>query len=485
MNANPNVTLGRGAGRGRGRGGDFARFREAMNKLVAEKDPEAMKVLADQQNTGRFNVTPELRRHLIEKAGLAPSPATQPTTAPAGVAFAPSTQPATAPAVERGIAAALRPSLAAQVRKTLEQQFPGATISDPLLNRIMDRSSFDPATKKLSVITNERDLRDMGVNPAAIAARSIPSNRAAMEAGKTSLETLSLFAPALNAAGDCVVAITSSDGPVLLGTIVESDGYIVTKASELPDHPGVVLPDGRTMPAKLVGKDTATDLALLKIDADHLTAVNFSETSPLGTWLAAPTADPNQPAVGVVSDAARPIPEKFTHFEGEQKLMLGVGFDRASLVLGMITPGMPAEAAGLKIGDKVIELDGQVVNDVTDFLSRMKKHTTGDTVTIKVHRGDQDFELKPVLGKPKATTQTANGVGEADNLAGGKLSKRRTNFPLAIQTDTAIWADQCGGPLINLQGQTIGVTIARYDRVCTFAIPAGLVEQTVAKLKGS
>jgi S1-C subfamily serine protease len=365
----------------------------------------------------------------------------------------------------------------------LQQQFPGFTIPDAVLNRVMDHSNYDPATKKLNVITNEQDLRDLGVNPTAMASRFVPSNRAAMEAGKTSLDTLSLYAPALNAAGDCVVVISSNNSPVLLGTIVESNGYIVTKASDLPDHPMVSLPDGRTMSARLIGKDTATDIALLKISARGLTAVKFADAGPLGTWLAAPTADPNQPAVGVVSNAARPIPEKFSHFEGEQKLVLGVGFAGPSLVLSMITPGMPADIAGLKIGDEVTELDGTAVKDTADFLARMKKHTTGDTVTIKVQRGEQYLELKPLLGKVKATTQTANSVGEADNVAGGKLSKRRTNFPMAIQTDTAIWADQCGGPLINLQGQTVGVTIARYDRVCTFAIPAELVQQTVAKLK--
>jgi S1-C subfamily serine protease len=500
-NANPNVVLGRQQGRGRGRNGNGARFREAMNKLVAAKDPEVLKLLADaQSNGGRMNLTPELMRHLIEKAGMTQRPSTQPTTAPAGVALAPVTrptsapaalamapvtQPTTAPVVERGIAAAFRPRLMADVRKTLLQQFPGANISDALVNRIMDHSSYNPTTRKLSVITDERDLRDMGITPAAIASRLIPSNRAALEAGKTSLDTLSLFVPALNAAGGCVVTISAKEQPVLLGTIVASNGYIVTKASDLPDHPIVTLPDGRAMSARLVGRDSATDIALLKVAAHGLTAVQFTDHSPLGTWLAAPTADPDQPAIGVVSDSARPIPEKFAHFEGEQKLVLGVGFAGPSLVLGMISPGMPAEIAGLKIGDEVTELDGTAVKDVADFLARMKKHTTGDTVIIKVHRGDQDLELRPLLGKAKSTTQTANGIGEADNVAGGKLSKRRTNFPLAIQTDTAIWANQCGGPLINLQGQTVGVTIARYDRVCTFAIPSELVQQTIAKLKGN
>jgi S1-C subfamily serine protease len=352
-NEHPDFVLGRKSGPGRGRGGNpqAARFREAMDKLIAARDPEILKLLADsQKNGGRLPLTPELMQHLIQKAGLAPG-TTQPTTARSDLAQAPATQPiqpTTAPAVQKGIAAALRPRMGAEIKRSLLQQFPDAKITDAILNRIMDHSSVDPVTHRVNLVTEPQDLKDMGISAEAIAARTanlMPTNRAAAEVGKMSLPTLSLFVPALESAGDCMVEIRSADKPVLLGTIVDPDGWIVTKASDLPDHPAVVLADGRHLIARLIGKDSVTDLALLKVSATGLTPVRFTDATPLGSFLVAPTEDSNQPAIGVVSDTPRPITEKLSHFAGEQKLVLGIGFAGPNLILGMITPGMPAEAA--------------------------------------------------------------------------------------------------------------------------------------------
>jgi S1-C subfamily serine protease len=115
----------------------------------------------------------------------------------------------------------------------------------------------------------------------------------------------------------------------------------------------------------------------------------------------------------------------------------------------------------------------------------MKDAKTGQTVTITVHRDGKPVELKLLLGAPKATTQIVESLGNTDQYAGGKLSKRRTDFPQAIETDAAVWADQCGGPVVNLQGDAVAITIARYDRTCTLALPARLVRETVDKVRGA
>ena len=309
--------------------------------------------------------------------------------------------------------------------------------------------------------------------------------RAMLGLGKTSLAALAPFAPALDAAGQCVVEVRSHNKPILMGTIVDADGWIVTKASELRANPQVVLANGTALDAKVVGVDKATDLALLKVNAKGLTPANFSDRAPLGAWLASPLRDPNQPAVGVISVTARPIPGTFAHLGGENKVKIGINFKDEACQVGEVIKGMPAEAAGFKAGDKILQLNGQPVSDSEGLSARVMQGKAGDTLTFKVRREGKELELRAVLGEVKSITDTENGVGEDDDVANGKLSKRRTNLPLAIQHDGTVWADQCGGPLINLQGQTIGINIARYDRVCTFALPADLVQKTITKMRAA
>jgi serine protease Do len=440
INANPDANLdGRHPPAPKPVPGISNRVRGALNALAADNDPDAVQLLADEKKNGKLTPTPAQMNRLLKLAAqMDRAASTQPGSAPK-VAAAPTTKP--------------------------------PTTKPP--------TTKPPTTKPAAQLARDTaPPEEMG---------GLPSNRAALEVRKNSLLTLSLFVPAMETAGDCVVEIRDGSQVALLGTIVGSDGWIVTKASDLPANPRVMMPDGQVVKPKVIGKDKATDLALLKVNFTGLTAANFdSNPAKLGEWIGAPTANPNQPAVGVVSHIARSIPETFAHFEGEQKIVLGVGFEGPTgCVIRQITKGMPAEAAGMKIGDEVFQLNGQPVTSHDQFVAELKKSKAGDTLSIMVHRAGKDIELKPTIGQAKATTQTANSVGEADNVAGGKLSKRRTDFPQAIQTDAAIWADQCGGPLIDLQGQVIGVTIARYDRVCTFALPAELVKTTVEKLKAA
>ena len=67
------------------------------------------------------------------------------------------------------------------------------------------------------------------------------------------------------------------------GFIISSDGYIVTnshvvsKATKIE----VTLQDGRFLPAKLIGDDPATDLAVVQINADNLKVAQFGDSDQL------------------------------------------------------------------------------------------------------------------------------------------------------------------------------------------------------------
>jgi serine protease Do len=103
------------------------------------------------------------------------------------------------------------------------------------------------------------------------------------------------------------------------GFVVSPDGYVVTNEHVVGEARAidVLFPDGRTLPARRIGSDEATDLALLKVDADSaLPHVAFdTTTSPIvGEWVVAfgtpfGLFGASQPSVsvGVVSATGRDL----------------------------------------------------------------------------------------------------------------------------------------------------------------------------------
>ena len=65
------------------------------------------------------------------------------------------------------------------------------------------------------------------------------------------------------------------------GVIMSSDGYIITNAHVLDggEAADVILSDGTVYPAKLVGADEISDIALLKVEAKGLTAAEFADSA--------------------------------------------------------------------------------------------------------------------------------------------------------------------------------------------------------------
>jgi serine protease DegQ len=75
------------------------------------------------------------------------------------------------------------------------------------------------------------------------------------------------------------------------GVIVSANGYILTNhhVVEAADEIQIALADGRTLPARVVGADPETDLAVLKIDTSDLPAITFAQPDSIkvGDWVLA------------------------------------------------------------------------------------------------------------------------------------------------------------------------------------------------------
>lgn len=98
------------------------------------------------------------------------------------------------------------------------------------------------------------------------------------------------------------------------GVIITADGYIVTNNHVIDnaDKLEVLLNDNSTYEARVVGTDEATDLALIKIDAEGLSPITFgdSESVKIGEWVLAvgnPFGFNSTVTAGIVSAKARSI----------------------------------------------------------------------------------------------------------------------------------------------------------------------------------
>lgn len=67
------------------------------------------------------------------------------------------------------------------------------------------------------------------------------------------------------------------------GVIVDPNGYVVTNSHVIADarEIRVILKDRREFPAKVIGSDTKSDIAVIKIEADHLPSAPWGDSSKL------------------------------------------------------------------------------------------------------------------------------------------------------------------------------------------------------------
>lgn len=98
------------------------------------------------------------------------------------------------------------------------------------------------------------------------------------------------------------------------GVIISEDGYIVTNNHVIDgaDKLEVLLNDNSTYEARVIGTDEATDLALIKIDAEKLSPITFGDSDQLkiGEWVLAvgnPFGFNSTVTAGIVSAKARSL----------------------------------------------------------------------------------------------------------------------------------------------------------------------------------
>lgn len=101
------------------------------------------------------------------------------------------------------------------------------------------------------------------------------------------------------------------------GLIIDTDGYIITNHHVIKDADEIIvrLTDQRQLVAEVIGSDSRSDIALLKIDADRLHAVVIGDSDRLevGAWVLAigsPFGFNYSVTAGIVSAKGRSLPSE-------------------------------------------------------------------------------------------------------------------------------------------------------------------------------
>ncbi len=289
------------------------------------------------------------------------------------------------------------------------------------------------------------------------------------------------------------------------GVIISPDGYIITNnhVVEQADEIRVTLFDKRSFKAKLIGADNKTDVAIVKIDAENLYAVQWGDSDKLqvGEFVLAignPYGLSHTVTMGIISAVGRanvgiadyedfiqtdaainpgnsggPLVNTkgeligintaiFSRSGGYQGIGFAVPSNMARLVMdqliqkgkvtrgwlgvtiqeitpelsqkfglktakgaliGDVSKGSPAEKAGIKRGDIILEFNGKKVGDVGNLRNMVAQSKVGAQIPLTIMRSGKEYALNVTTAElPKDATEAApgNDPGETsfEGLAG-------------------------------------------------------------------
>jgi len=286
------------------------------------------------------------------------------------------------------------------------------------------------------------------------------------------------FQPVVSEARKSTVEIWCGSKHVAMGVVLDNEGHILTKASELQSNITCRFFDETEVRAKFVAADREFDLALLDVEHDKLTPIQWAseDLDKIGRWVVTAGIEESPVAVGMSSVNSIDIPKE------RGKAWLGIEMDVATErpKIQSIRPFSSASRSGLRTGDVILQVSDSIVESRDHMISALSKFTPGDSLFVRVLRGRDYKNFQITLDSRGKDTFHRQAI---QNRMGAKLSNRRAGFVGVMQHDTVMSSHDCGGPLLNLDGEAIGLNIARGGRTESYAIPVSVLKKRIEELE--
>lgn len=308
--------------------------------------------------------------------------------------------------------------------------------------------------------------------------------------------------PAVTQAAKSTVTLSYRGIMVSYGTVVKSPitgkNVILTKWSEIAHKYKrllVTTSSGKYHQASLIGIYPEHDLAMLETEL-KLTPLNLqlNHSPRLGEFIALAGPQGQVLSLGVISVQERSLRESDKAYLGvlmdfDQSTPLGTPLER-------VVPESPAAAAGLRQGDIVTAIDQKPIKGALEMRNTLQKLIPGSEVHVSYRRGKSEKNTRVRLGSrpreldPRRIPQKR--MNEMQQM-GAVPNRVRQDFPNVIQSDLPIQPDEtpenpsdnytneCGGPVVDLNGRTVGIVIARGSRIKTFIIPTSTIQQLLSQ----
>jgi serine protease Do len=292
--------------------------------------------------------------------------------------------------------------------------------------------------------------------------------------------------PALNDASKSAVRIWYK-GPrrevrAAYGTVIGDGTKILTKWSQVMravEDFRVESGNKEVRPVKITGVYPEEDLAVLTIEGEPLTPVKWTQSPlELGKFLVAAQPDGRPAGYGVVSVLER-------NLRTESKGFLGVTGDvkytGTGVKIDAVTEGSGAGAAGLKRGDIILKVGERDISGFSELQNALWGAKPGTEVELTIRKGNVEESVKVTLGSRPENQQFAAGRLMQMEQMGSRLNQVRDDFSSVVETDMVIEPEQAGGPVVNLKGEVVGITMSRSGRTRSYVMPSAAIESLLKK----